>query len=148
MPGSVDYTTFLRATRAMTRSEEQVRNAFDRALFNVLFHNRDDHPKNFSFRLGRDRRWRLAPAYDLSFNEGPGGEHQMAVHGLRKRIPRSALLDLAQSAQLDGRWAAGRIDAMLAVAIDLPRMLADKPIRPTTRRHIAAAVAANAGLLG
>lgn len=147
MPGSVDYTTFLRATRAMTRSEEQVRIGFDRALFNVLFNNRDDHPKNLSYRLNRERRWELAPGYDLSFNEGPNGEHQMAVHGLGKRMPRSALLELATSAQLDARWAANRIDAMLEVANDLPRMLADQPIRLATRRHIAAAVAANGELL-
>ena len=53
--------------------------AYERAIFNVLFNNRDDHSKNFAFRLDRERRWRLAPAYDLTFNVGPGGEHQMAL---------------------------------------------------------------------
>ena len=147
MPGAVDYTSFLRATRAMTRSEVQVRKAFDRAVFNVLFHNRDDHPKNFSYRLNRERRWELAPAYDLSFNEGPNGEHQMAVHGLGKRIPRSAMLDLAQSAQLDIKWAAARIDAMLGVAIDVLSHLETHAIRQATCRKIAARIVATAELL-
>ena len=42
----------------------------------ALFHNRDDHPKNFSFRLNRERQWELSPCYDLTFCDGPGGEHQ------------------------------------------------------------------------
>lgn len=113
----------------------------------VLFNNRDDHPKNFSYRLNRERRWELAPAYDLSFNEGPNGEHQMAIHGLGKQITRSALLDLADSAQLNIKWAAGRIDEMLAVAGDVPSHLDTRAIRKLTRRHIATQVAANAELL-
>ena len=144
MPGAVDYTGFLRATRFMTRSEEEVRKAFDRVLFNVLFNNRDDHPKNFSYRLNRERRWELAPAYDLSFNEGPNGEHQMAVHGRGKDIGRSLLLDLADSAQLDRKWAASRIDEMLRVAADMPRHLVTRAIRQPTQRKIAARIAENA----
>jgi hypothetical protein len=107
----------------------------------------DRRPSNFSYRLSRDRRWELAPAYDLTFNEGPNGEHQMAVHGLGKSIPRSALLDLAESAQLDPKWAAARIDAMLLVAAEVPALLADQPVRLPTRRHIASALAVNSELL-
>lgn len=51
MPGSVDYTTFLRATRVLTREEREVKKAHGRAGFNVSFNKRDDHPKNSSFRL-------------------------------------------------------------------------------------------------
>ena len=148
MPGSVNYTAFLRATRAITRSEEQVRKAFDRAVFNVLFNNRDDHPKNFSYRLGRERRWELAPAYDLSFNEGPNCEHQLAIHGLGKNITRPVMLDLTDSAQLDSQWAATRIDAMLEVAKGILGHLDTPAIRQASRRHIARRVAANAELLG
>jgi serine/threonine-protein kinase HipA len=45
---AVDYTTFLRATRMITRDEREVQKAFERAVFNVLFHNRDDHAKNLA----------------------------------------------------------------------------------------------------
>jgi serine/threonine-protein kinase HipA len=53
LPGSADYTALLRATRLLTRDEREVEKAYARAIFNVLFHNRDDHPKNFAWRLGR-----------------------------------------------------------------------------------------------
>ena len=45
LPGAADYTTFLRATRLLTRDEREGGKSHDRAVFNVLFHNRDDHPK-------------------------------------------------------------------------------------------------------
>jgi serine/threonine-protein kinase HipA len=131
----------------MTRSQEQVHEAFERAVFNVLFHNRDDHPKNVSYRLRRDRRWELAPAYDLSFNEGPGGEHQMTIQGHGRQITRDHLMGLSASAEVDARWARERIEAMLEVAADLPRVLGRYPIRLATRRHVAARVAGAAGLL-
>ena len=46
---SVDATTFLRATRAITHDEREVAKAFQRVVFNVAFNNRDDYAKNFTF---------------------------------------------------------------------------------------------------
>ena len=100
LPGSVDYLTFLRATQFLTRDEREVEQGFRRIVFNVIFNNRDDHAKNISFRLGRDRQWRLAPAYDLTFNPGPRGEHQMDVLGEARVITRSHLVKLGSQASL------------------------------------------------
>ena len=116
LPGAVDYTTFLRATRMLTRDEREVKKAFGRAVFNVVFNNRDDHPKNFSFRLHRDRCWKLAPGYDLTFSEGPRGEHQMDVCGEAGAITRQDLLQLAAQGGLDRHWASGEIDRALGVS--------------------------------
>lgn len=76
---SVDYSIFLRATRLITRDQRQVDAAFQRCVFNVIFNNRDDHAKNFSYRMDRDWHWQLSPCYDLSFNTSPAGEHQIAL---------------------------------------------------------------------
>ena len=142
LPSSVDYVTFLRATRMFTRDEREVRKAFGRAVFNVLFHNRDDHPKNFSFRLSRERRWQLAPAYDLTFSIGPGGEHQMDVCGEGRSIHRSHLLDLAKQGGLDATWATAVIDKACQVAVDFKKKAAKFDIRPATVKHIAGLVEA------
>jgi serine/threonine-protein kinase HipA len=45
---SASYDTLLRATRAITRHEGDVEQAFRRMVFNVLAHNRDDHSRQFS----------------------------------------------------------------------------------------------------
>jgi len=52
-------------------------------------HNRDDHAKNFSFLLDVDNAWKLAPAYDLTFSEGPGGEHSTTYLGEGKSKSRA-----------------------------------------------------------
>ncbi len=147
IPGAVGYTQLLRATRLITRDEREVKKAFERAVFNVLFHNRDDHPKNLSFRLGRDRHWRLAPCYDLTFSQGAGGEHQMDVCGAGRDISRAPMLQLATQGGLDTRWAAAVIDRLAQVAAELPHTLPDWPIRRATLRALVATVRVNQALL-
>jgi serine/threonine-protein kinase HipA len=44
-PGALDYVNFLRATHRCTNDVREKARAFERAVFNVAFHNRDDHPK-------------------------------------------------------------------------------------------------------
>jgi len=95
MPGSTDYTALLRATQLLTRDVREVEKAYARAVFNVIFHNRDDHPKNFAWCLGQDQRWRLSPVFDVTFSDGPGGQHSMDVCGEGATIERRHLLQLA-----------------------------------------------------
>ena len=140
---SVDCTTFLRATRAITHDEREVAKAYRRVVFNIAFNNRDDHVKNFAFCLDRRRHWKLAPAYDLTFNEGPGGEHQMDVCG-EGRVPGKAdLLRLAAEAALPLAEATVIIDKVAGVASNLKASLADCPIRKVRQREVVAAVDAN-----
>lgn len=142
MPGSTDYTTFLRATRLLTRDEREVRKAYARAVFNVLFHNRDDHPKNVAWRLGRDRCWRLAPAFDLTFSDGPGGQHHMDVCGEGAAITRKHLMQLAHEGGVSAQAAGEVIEQMLAQAAGFARRAGDYPLRRATLRYLGAAVEA------
>ena len=141
--GSVDYTTFLRATRFLTRDEREVQKAYQHTVFNVLFNNRDDHPKNFSYLLGKDRRWMLSPAYDLTYCAGPAGYHQMDVCGEALHIHRAHLLQLAAQCAVDARWAAQVIEQQLAVAHTFAAQAKSYAIRSATQQNIAAIIAGN-----
>jgi len=99
-PGALDYVNFLRATQRCTNDVREKARAFERAVFNVAFHNRDDHPKNFAYTMSRTGDWKLAPAYDVTFCEGPGGYHQMDVMGEALEIDRKAMLGLAAEAEV------------------------------------------------
>jgi len=88
---SLDYDTVLRVTLALTRNIQDAEKAYTLACFNVLAHNRDDHVKNFSFLLNARNEWIFAPAYDLVFSYGPGGEQSMLVMG-EGRNPGTAQL--------------------------------------------------------
>ncbi|KVH07605.1 type II toxin-antitoxin system HipA family toxin [Burkholderia sp. BCCIQ04A] len=115
-PGALDYVNFLRATHMCTNDVREKARAFERAVFNVAFNNRDDHPKNFAYVMSRSGEWKLAPAYDVTFCEGPGGYHQMDVMGEALRIDRAALLGLAKEAELPAAAAGDMIDGMCGVA--------------------------------
>lgn len=143
LPSVIDYTTLLRAIRLFTRDEQEVRKAYARAVFNVVFHNRDDHSKNVSLRLGRDRRWRLSPCYDLTFSEGPGGEHQMDVCGEGRHITRAHLLELARQGGLDPAWASQTLECLAELAGRFSTAAATQAIRTATIRRVRAAIEAN-----
>jgi serine/threonine-protein kinase HipA len=115
-PGALDYVNFLRATQMCTNDMRQKAYAFERAVFNVVFNNRDDHPKNFAYLMSRSGQWKLAPAYDVTFCEGPGGYHQMDVMGEALEIGRAAMLKLAEEAEVSAPVAAGIIECMCEVA--------------------------------
>lgn len=140
VPSALDYTKFLRITDRLTNDQREVKKAYERAVFNVIFHNRDDHSKNLSFRLGQDRRWRLAPAYDLTFSEGYGGEHNLDIVGEGRHISRTHLLALADQGGLPAEWAVAAIDRIADVASKLNKHLSAQPIRKMTVAAILAKV--------
>ncbi len=126
---ALDYETLLRAVRRLTGDEREVMRAFEHCVLNVLLHNRDDHSRNFAFRLGRDRRWRLAPVFDLTFCEGPRGEHQTAVAGEGRAPGRTHLLEVARRGGIPPRAAGETLDRLLTGVADLKSLATDLPIR-------------------
>ena len=71
--------------------------------------------KNFAFRLGEQGNWELAPAYDLVYSSGPGGEHTMTVDGEGRAPSRGHLLELAVPAGLSLREAEAIIEEVAEV---------------------------------
>ncbi|MGV2288786.1 type II toxin-antitoxin system HipA family toxin [Trinickia sp. YCB016] len=139
----VDYVALLRLTQFMTRDTREVQRAFERCVFNVVFNNRDDHAKNFSFLLGADGRWQFSPAYDLTFNEGPGGEHQMDICGEARSPARQHLLQLAQMTGITERDAKQVIERIASVAGQFRHFAQALPILPDTLGLIERQVEAN-----
>ena len=132
IPSSVDYLSFLQVTRLMTNSEAEVAKAFRQCVFNLIFNNRDDHSKNFSFILGENHRWKLAPAYDLTFCVGPGGEHQMDIMGEGKHPGSEHLMELGTKAGLDKKICRAIMDEIIDCAINFKHRAKDRPIRKKT----------------
>jgi len=96
---SCDYADLLKATAVLTRNHQEVLKAFRRMVFNVFAHNRDDHAKNFAFLQDEATgMWSLAPAYDLTFSAGPGGEHSMTLAGEGRAPGAAQILKLGAAA--------------------------------------------------
>lgn len=149
-PGALDYVNFLRATQLCTNDVREKAFAFERTVFNVAFNNRDDHPKNFAYLMSPTGQWRLAPAYDVTFCEGPGGYHQMDVMGEALAIDRAALLRLAEEAEVPAPNANHLIDSISQVASQFSAIadrLLPQAISPTTRLMIQSRIDQNLALL-
>ncbi len=93
---SLDYENLLKAALLLTKNSNEVSKLYRIAVFNVLAHNRDDHSKNFSFLMDDQGTWKAAPAYDLTYSHGPGGEHSMMICGEGKNPGIKELTQLAK----------------------------------------------------
>lgn len=92
-PGNIDYSMYLKAVNFLTRSHVQLQKAYRYCVFNCIFNNLDDHPKNFSF-LFDGKNWTVSPAYDLTFIAGK--ERHMDVNGRGSKIGNKDLLEMAK----------------------------------------------------
>ncbi|MGQ3053402.1 MAG: type II toxin-antitoxin system HipA family toxin [Roseateles sp.] len=133
---SLDYATLLLATQRLTGDYREVLKAFERCVFNVLSHNRDDHAKNFAFTRDAAGQWRLSPAFDLTFSFGPGGEHTTSVAGEGRAPSRADLLRAAAQGGVKPVDARRLIDHWREQFQALPALLADAPVRSATRREL------------
>ena len=113
---SLDYLQYLRCVRMLTQSQVAVEAGFRHAVFNVIFNNKDDHSKNFSFMMNEAGKWSLSPVYDLAYNSGMNGYHQMDVAGEAQHPTLSDLLKLAKLADIKQNKAIAIIEEVVPVA--------------------------------
>ena len=118
---SANYDLFLRATRAITRRADDVTAAYQRMVFNVLACNRDDHTRQHAYLMGPDGDWRLAPAYDLTYSPGPGGEHYMDIEGEGRRPTRAQVTTLGKKHGLNADRVAEVVDKVRAAVAAWPK---------------------------
>jgi serine/threonine-protein kinase HipA len=144
---SLDYETVLLATLRITGDQREVVKAFERCVFNVVMHNRDDHSRNFAFRMNEQGLWKLSPAFDLTYSFGPGGEHSTSVAGHGKNITRAHLLQVAQAGGMALKVAERCIADAIATTRAMNRLARDLEIRRNTLTELIKSTAARMDLL-
>lgn len=138
-PGVVSYDSFLRATRAITRRQPDVEAVFRRLVFNVLASNRDDHARQHAYLMDPDGQWRLAPAYDLTYAAGPGGEHYLDIEGEGRHPTRAHVLRLGARHDIDARRVSAIVEAVRHAVTRWAAFSTAAGVSTTSVRHIAAA---------
>lgn len=117
-PGAYSYEGYLRTILRLNLGYPALGEGFRRVVFNVAAGNQDDHVKNLSFLMDPSGRWRLSPAYDLTFAMGQGftRRHQMSVGEKRTDITPEDLRGLARKfgIEREGRDALEAVGAALA----------------------------------
>jgi serine/threonine-protein kinase HipA len=114
---SLNYEQLHKLTLMMTRDASEVLKMFRNMAFNVYARNRDDHAKNHAFLMDGIGRWSLAPAYDITFSSGPGGEHSSAIAGEGRAPGMSHLLTVARGASISDQDAKDVIE-QVRTAVD------------------------------
>lgn len=100
-PEARSYEDLVATCRELSISESEIEQLFCRIVFNVMTNNTDDHNKNFAFLLEENGKWRLAPAYDMTFifntnGTGPNIERRLSIGGKTSEITKADLLDFAK----------------------------------------------------
>lgn len=134
-PG-LDYVTVLAAAQRLTRNHGELLAMFRHMVFNVAAHNRDDHAKQFSFRMDRTGAWTVAPAYDLTFSDGINGEHTTTVDGEGAAPGTADLLRVADKFGIKKSAAQEAIDAVRTAVRRWPRFADDAGVTKDSRSDI------------
>ncbi|HEY9202289.1 MAG TPA: type II toxin-antitoxin system HipA family toxin [Gammaproteobacteria bacterium] len=101
MAGAYSYEQAFEVMRRLRLSKAEAAEQYRRMLFNIIARNQDDHTKNISFLMGKDGKWRLSPAYDVTYSHNPAGkwtnQHQMSVNSKRDHFNRDELINTGKS---------------------------------------------------
>ena len=101
------YGTLFRVLEELGCDYSDKLELFRRMTFNVIASNYDDHSKNFSFLMDRSGKWRLSPAYDLTYSNDPNSNyinnHQCLINGKFDGITEEDLFAVGREAGLAKR---------------------------------------------
>lgn len=114
---NLDYHDLMKLTFILTKDSKQIEEMYRRMCFNVFSHNRDDHSKNFSYLYDEnEQRWKLTPAYDLTYSESLGGEHATCVNGNGANPGRKDLIEVGKAIGLSER-------KLMSIATDIEEIV-------------------------
>lgn len=123
-PASYSYEQAIQVIRRLGLPREDLDQQVLRAIFNVVGRNPDDHVKNIAFLMNRRGKYRLSPAFDISYSWNPRGEwtsrHQMSINSKRDEIEREDLIALAKVASIKKTRANDMIDQVIETVRNWP----------------------------
>lgn len=96
-----DYESIFAVCRKLSLPYADFEQLFRRAVFDYVCGVCDNHDKNFSFILHPDGKWKLAPAYDLTFSVNVNNpfiydRHYMTIAGQERNVTRNQLMELGE----------------------------------------------------
>ncbi|MCK5356368.1 MAG: type II toxin-antitoxin system HipA family toxin, partial [Methyloprofundus sp.] len=105
LPGATSYEQALQVCQKLNLPMSDKLQLFRRMVFNIIMCNHDDHTKNISFIMDRAGKWRISPAYDVTYSYNPTGawtsKHQMSINGKQDDFSMDDILTCAKVAGLN-----------------------------------------------
>jgi len=113
---STSYENLFALTRMVCKSQKEIEELFKRMILNTLIFNFDDHAKNFAYLMNRDGKWRLSPAYDITYSKGLMKSHTTTIVGKDLDITRTDVLKIAKAQSIKPAVATKIIDNSIEIA--------------------------------
>ncbi len=136
---SFSYEQLFQTMRELKLPYPDAEQMFRRMVFNVAARNCDDHTKNFSFRLKKDAKWELAPAYDVCHAWQPNhhwvSQHALSINGKRTNITKEDLLIIGKS--INNKKATDAIDDINTTVAQWKKYADEVAVSPELRDKIA-----------
>lgn len=111
-----------------------------RMVFNCIAVNQDDHVKNISFLMDRSGKWRLSPAYDITYSYDTVNKwlsaHQMTVNGKKNNIVLADLLESGEKMGLKKKKCMDIISRVNMIVSDFQKYAEELNIREKTYADI------------
>lgn len=137
---SFSYEQLFQTMRELKLLYPDYEQMFRRMVFNVMARNCDDHTKNFAFRLIKDGKWELAPAYDICHAYQPNhqwvSQHALSINGKRTDIAREDLLVIGETNKV--KKAAEIIEEISSIISNWKNFADEVKVSPAKRDEIAA----------
>lgn len=142
--GAHSYEQAFLVLRRLDQPTATVEQMFRRMAFNIVARNQDDHVKNIAFLMDRRGRWRLAPAYDVTYSYRPDSkwtsQHQMSANGKRDGFARADFDACGRAARLPRGRAARILDEVRDVVAEWDRYAERAAVDEDHARRIAPAL--------
>lgn len=126
---------------------KEIEQFYRRMVFNCLGVNQDDHVKNVSFIMDRNGKWKLSPAYDITFSYNPTNKwlraHQMTVNGKTTNIGLSDLLEAGKKMGIKERRCKDIISEVSASIGDFASIAERVGIKERTTEYINSIITEN-----
>ena len=136
--GIYGYEQAFQTIRGLRLPAAQTEQLFKRMVFNVIARNLDDHAKNISFIMDKTGKWRLAPAYDVTYSYDPTSKwvsrHNLSINGKTRDITRDDLLKVGKEMSI--RNAKRIIEKTQLIVIQWPNYAEEIRIKPKQIRAI------------
>lgn len=146
-PGVCGYELAAMYMKKIGISYKEIEQFYRRMVFNCLAVNQDDHVKNISFIMDRAGKWRLSPAYDITFSYNPTNKwlraHQMTVNGKTTEIGLPDLLEAGSKMGIKERRCKDIISEICASVSGFAEVAEQVGIKEKTTEYVCSIIAAN-----
>ncbi len=142
LAGAYSYEQAFAVIRRLGLDIDSIEEQYRRMVFNIVGRNQDDHVKNIAFLMDKSGRWKLSPAFDLTYSYNPSGEwtatHQMTANGKREGFERDDLLAVARAAGMQRTRARDIVEHTVATVRRWPEFAERAEVPGTWASRIAA----------